>query len=357
MTPEDNITAEITERSLWFEPLLEKDLLPDFILRAAIRYLVGGRLQQQSQGGVEAQNDRLMRWVEQLKHSPVAIDTDAANQQHYEVPAEFYKLVLGPRLKYSGGYWPQGVDALAASEEAMLELTVNRAALADGQDVLELGCGWGSLSLYMAEHYPNSRITAVSNSRSQKEFIDAEAVRRGLGNLQIVTADMRDFDAGRTFDRIVSVEMFEHMRNYQELLRRVSTWMKPDARLFVHIFTHARFAYPFEARDSGDWMAKHFFTGGQMPSDDLLLYFQDDVRIVEHWRVDGTHYQKTSEAWLQRMDQNRDAVKALFARVYGPGEATRWIVRWRVFFLACAELFGYKGGEEWLVSHYLFARR
>jgi cyclopropane-fatty-acyl-phospholipid synthase len=310
---------------LWYEPLLEKDLLPDFVLRAAIRRLVAGRFEEQSEGGIEAENDRLMRWVEQLKHSPVAIETDAANEQHYEVPAEFYQIVLGPRLKYSSGYWPPGVETLAASEDAMLELTANRAALADGQDVLELGCGWGSLSLYMAALYPNSRITAVSNSRSQKEFIDREAARR-------------DFEIGRTFDRVVSVEMFEHMRNYQELLRRVSKWMKPTALLFVHIFTHARFAYPFETRDSGDWMAKHFFTGGQMPSDDLLLYFQDDVRIVDHWRVNGTHYQKTSEAWLAKMDQNRAEV------------------RWRVFFMACAELFGYKGGEQWLVSHYLFRR-
>jgi len=356
MTPEQDLSMAPAEPSLWYESLLEKDLLPDFVLRAAIRHLVGERLKEQSAGGLEAQNDRLKRWVEQLKHSPVAIATEAANEQHYEVPAEFYKAVLGPRLKYSGGYWPEGVETLAASEDAMLELTANRAGLADGQDVLELGCGWGSLSLYTAAQYPNSRITAVSNSRSQKEFIDAEAARRGLPNLQIITANMRDFDIGRTFDRVVSVEMFEHMRNYQELLRRVSKWMKPDGLLFVHIFTHARFAYPFETRDSGDWMAKHFFTGGQMPSDDLLLYFQDDVRLIDHWRVNGTHYQKTSEAWLEKMDQNRGAVKALFSRVYGASEATKWIVRWRVFFMACAELFGYKGGEEWLVSHYLFKR-
>jgi cyclopropane-fatty-acyl-phospholipid synthase len=273
------------------------------------------------------------------------------------VPAEFYRAVLGPNLKYSSGYWPEGVKTLEASERAMLDLTAERAQLQDGQDVLELGCGWGSLSLYMAQKFPNSRITAISNSRSQKTFIDAQAEARGLRNLEVTTADMRDFDTQHRFDRIVSVEMFEHMRNYQELLRRIARWSKPDALLFVHIFTHSRYAYPFEVRDDSDWMAKHFFTGGQMPSDDLLFSFQNDMRVVGHWRMSGTHYQRTSEAWLEKMDQNRQAVRELFAQVYGAGEATKWMVRWRIFFLSCAELFGYRGGEEWLVSHYLFAPR
>ena len=333
------------------ERLLEKDLFPDFLIRAGIRRLLADRLKE------EEQADRKDRFIKELKRSPVAIETDAANQQHYEVPAEFYRAVLGPRLKYSSGLWPEGVHTLEASELAMLDLTAERARLEDGQDVLELGCGWGSLSLYMAERFPHSRITAVSNSRSQKEYIDGEAAKRGLGNLRIITANMRDFNIDARFDRVVSVEMFEHMRNYAELLRRIASWMKPDALLFVHIFTHSRFAYPFEVRDESDWMAKHFFTGGQMPSDDLLLQFQDDVRLVDHWRLNGSHYRKTSEAWLQKMDRNREAVTALFARVYGEDQSTRWIVRWRVFFMSCAELFGYKGGEEWLVSHYLFQRR
>jgi cyclopropane-fatty-acyl-phospholipid synthase len=332
------------------ERVLEKDLVPDFLIRIGIRRMLVGRLKD------EQQADRKARFIEELKHSPVAIETDAANKQHYEVPAEFYRAVLGPRLKYSSGLWPEGVNTLEASELAMLDLTAERARLEDGQDVLELGCGWGSLSLYLAERFPHSRITAVSNSRSQKEYIDGEAERRGLGNLRIITANMRDFYIDARFDRVVSVEMFEHMRNYAELLRRVASWMKPDALLFVHIFTHSRFAYPFEVRDESDWMAKHFFTGGQMPSDDLLLQFPDDVRIVDHWRLNGSHYQKTSEAWLQKMDRNREEVKALFARVYGEHQATRWVVRWRVFFMSCAELFGYEGGEEWLVSHYLFRR-
>jgi cyclopropane-fatty-acyl-phospholipid synthase len=338
---------------LSYETWLERDLIPDVLIRAGIRRLLGKRLEELARGGEDAKE----QYIAELRRSPVAIETDAANRQHYEVPADFYLAVLGPRLKYSSGYWTDEGSTLEASEIAMLDLTIDRAQLEDGQRVLELGCGWGSLSLYMAQQFPNSRITALSNSRSQKEFIDREAARRGLFNLQIVTADMRDFDIDIRFDRIVSIEMFEHMRNYQELLRRVASWLKPGGLLFVHIFTHVRYSYPFEVRDESDWMAKHFFSGGQMPGDDLLLEFDDDLKAVDHWRLSGTHYQKTSEAWLANLDHNRDAVRAIFARVYGASEATRWIVRWRVFFMACAELFGYRGGEDWGVSHYLFERR
>ena len=332
---------------------LERDLFPDWLIRLGIRRILAARLRKQGEGGAEAQAERLMRFIEQLRNSPIAIRPDAANEQHYEVPAEFYRHVLGPQMKYSCALW-SGVSELEKAEAAMLELTCRRAHLEDRQDVLELGCGWGSLSLFMAGRYPNSRILAVSNSRSQKEFIDAEAARRGLANLEVVTADMNDFDTERQFDRIVSIEMFEHMRNYRELLRRVASWSRPDALLFVHVFSHSRFAYPFEVRDASDWMAQHFFTGGLMPSDDLLLHFQERFRIRERWRLSGVHYQKTAEAWLERLDRRRSEVLALFGGVYGKNEALAWLVRWRVFFMACPQLFGYAQGKEWIVSHYLF---
>ncbi len=347
--------------------LLERDVLPDWLIRTGIRRLLAERLRQQGAGGLELVQRRLMDFIATLKSSPIAIETGAANQQHYEVPARFYQLCLGKNLKYSCGLWTDGVTTLDDSEDAMLRLTCERADLSDGQTVLELGCGWGSLSLYMAAHYPHSRITAVSNSRSQKEYIDAQAAARGLRNLQIITADMNSFDAQGLFDRVVSVEMFEHMRNYDILLARVASWMKSDGRLFIHVFSHVRYAYPFEAAndDAGDWMARYFFTGGIMPSDNLLLYFQRNLQILEHWQVSGTNYQRTAEAWLRKMDQHRTEIMALFAENYGRGlegkartqEAMRWWVYWRVFYMACAELWGYRGGSEWLVSHYLFRAR
>jgi cyclopropane-fatty-acyl-phospholipid synthase len=339
--------------------LLEQDRVPDWLIRARIRKLLQERLAAEDKGDPQMQQQHLMQLIGELKTSPIAINIRDANEQHYELPTEFFQAVLGKHLKYSSCYYESPADTLDAAEERMLALTCKRARLTDGERILELGCGWGSLSLWMAEHLPNSKITAVSNSHTQKAYIDGEAAKRGLTNLEIVTCDMNvlEFAPGTLFDRVVSVEMFEHMRNYERLLARVASWMQRGATLFVHIFTHRQFAYPFEVKDADDWMARYFFTGGIMPSDDLLLYFQRDVTLVDHWQVSGRHYARTSEAWLGNMDRNRSRIMPLLAATYGEREQLKWWVYWRVFFMSCAELWGYAGGREWLVSHYLFEKR
>lgn len=342
---------------MWYDSLVEKNKVPDFLIRIGIRKLLKERLLQEKKETVELQQAHLMQLIEELKKSPIAINTTEANEQHYEVPTKFYQYCLGKNLKYSSGYWKDGVTDIDTSEDDMLEITCNRAELKDGQDVLELGCGWGSLSLYMAKKYPKSNFTVVSNSRTQKLHIDEQAKQRDITNLTVITVNINDFNIDKTFDRVVSVEMFEHMRNYQKLMHKVSTCLKSDGKLFVHIFTHKDFAYKFEVVDETDWMSKYFFTGGIMPSDDLLLYFNEHLSIQQHWHVSGMHYSKTSEAWLQNMDKHKAKIIPLFEETYGKEQAVKWWVYWRIFYMACAELWGYNKGEEWIVSHYLFTKK
>ena len=335
--------------------LMDQGMLPDTVIRRGIKMLLRRRLRAENRGSIEANGESQRRLIASLNAAPVAVATDSANLQHYELPAEFFAEVLGPRFKYSCCLYPSGVSDMEAAEEAMLALTCQRASLEDGQDILELGCGWGSLTLWMAEHYPKASITAVSNSTPQRLFIDDLRRRRGLDNVRVITADVNAFAPEGRFDRVVSVEMFEHMRNYAELLKRISGWLRDDGLLFVHIFCHREYAYFFETTNEDDWMGRYFFTGGIMPSDHLLLYFNRHMAVEDHWRVNGVHYQKTCEDWLRRLDEKRERIMSILEKTYGQ-EARIWLQRWRVFFMACSELFGFKAGNEWLVSHYLFRK-
>lgn len=342
----------------FIDTLLGWDILPDFILRRGIRKLLRQRLKDERATDPAERLQRVSAFAEELKKLPVAIATKAANEQHYEVPAAFYQLCLGPRLKYSSCFYTQGDESIKVAEEAMLELTCTRAELKDGQKILELGCGWGSLTLWMAEKYPHAQITSVSNSASQREHILSQCKSRGFNNVTVITCDMNVFSiSADTFDRVVSVEMFEHMKNWQELFRRISTWLKPDGKLFFHIFTHRDCAYHFESKDSSDWMSRHFFTGGIMPSNNLPTHFQDNLKLENQWEVSGRHYGQTAEHWLQNTDLHREKVLAIFAETYGPQKARQWLAYWRIFFMACAELWNFEKGEEWMVCHYRMTKK
>ncbi len=336
---------------------VEQGLVPDSVIRAGIRRLIKERLDEISGDNSATAADIATAFVQEMRAAPIALLPEKANEQHYEVPAAFFAHALGVHLKYSSCWWPAGVNTLDEAEATSLAATCERAGLADGQDVLELGCGWGSLTLWMAKHYPASRITALSNSRSQRAYIEGELAKRGLSNVLVVTCDMNEFEAPSRFDRIVSVEMFEHLRNWQEAFRHVRHWLWPDGRFFMHVFVHRMTPYAFVARDSSDWMSRYFFSGGMMPSDDLALRFQDDMRCVRQWRWDGTHYERTANAWLANMNARRAQVQPLLEQTYGADQMTMWWMRWRVFFMSCAELFGYQNGQQWWVSHYLFEPR
>ena len=336
---------------------IERGRVPDRVVRAGIRRLLRARLAELQDGGAAAAAERTQAFVETLRGAELAPMPHRANAQHYELPAEFFGEILGPHRKYSCSFWPEGVHRLDDAETAALEATCARAGLADGQRVLELGCGWGSLSLWMAARYPGAQITALSNSHSQRQYIQAQARTRNLRNLRVVTEDINVFDTDARFDRIVSVEMFEHLRNWPGAFSVLARWLRPQGRFFLHVFAHAGAPYAFVDRDESDWMSRHFFSGGMMPSDDLALHCQDDLRLLQRWRWDGRHYQRTAQAWLQRMDARRDALLPLLARTYGRTDARLWWNRWRLFFMAVAELFGFDDGQRWWVSHYLFERR
>ena len=336
--------------------LAEKGFLPDLLIRLGIKRLCGQRLSETNTLGLEELENSHQQWIDLLTESPVAIVPEKANEQHYEVPPKFFELVLGANLKYSSGYWSKEVFSLDESELEMLKITCERAGLVDGQDILELGCGWGSLTCFMAQKFPNSKITAVSNSKDQRNFIQQKNDKLKLQNIKVFTADMNDFSTDEKFDRVISIEMFEHMRNYDELLKRIDGWLKQNGKLFVHIFSHKEVAYPFEDKGDGDWMAREFFSGGQMPSHRLLMSFPDRMKIEKDWRVSGTHYEKTSLAWLRKMDTNKIEVLELFKTTYGEKDASEWFQRWRIFFMSCEVLFGFNKGSEWGVSHYLFEK-
>lgn len=333
---------------------VERGLIPDVITRAAIRRLCRRRLHDCDHGDAAANSQAFEQFLTSMRSGPIAPVPEKANEQHYELPPEFFAAALGPHRKYSSCYWPMPRSTLAEAEAAALEITCERADLRDGQDVLELGCGWGSLSLWMAEHFPNSRVTAVSNSVPQRLYIESIAAARGIANLRVITADMNKFTIeSNGFDRVVSVEMFEHMRNFEQLLKRIASWLRPDGRLFVHHFCHRKFLYPFETSGDANWMGRYFFTGGIMPSENMLQQFNLHMTVTQQWRWDGTHYQRTSEAWLRHLDANAAEVMPILTAAYGTEEARRWFHRWRLFFLAVAELFGYAGGTEWFVAHTL----
>lgn len=339
---------------------MESGLIPDGLIRLGIRKLSKKRLDEIATGSTQDDEYSRQKYLDELKLLPLAIHTNEANEQHYELPSNFFTHVLGKNLKYSSCFWTKDTNNLDSAEDLAINETIKRAEIQDGHHILELGCGWGSLTLEMAKRFPNSKIVAISNSASQKAFIDSEASKRKLNNILILTRDISRQEnlaiEFTTFDRVVSVEMFEHFKNYEILLSKVADVLTNEGKLFVHIFTHRKYAYPFETQGDDNWMGKYFFTGGQMPSHDLLMSFQKHLYLEKTWIWDGTHYEKTSNAWLENMDRNKSIIMPILKQTYGD-QSSIWFQRWRIFFMACAELFGYSNGQEWGVSHYLFSKK
>jgi cyclopropane-fatty-acyl-phospholipid synthase len=334
--------------------LAERRWLPDPVIRLGMRRLLRERLAHEEQLCGGEYDEALDRFAERQRQSVVTIETHRANEQHYEVPAEFFELVLGARLKYSCGLWENAATSLNDSEEAMLRLTCQRAGIEDSMRILDLGCGWGSLSLWIAEYFPNCQIVSLSNSSSQRKYIEKQCAERGLRNVQVVTADAGTFDTESKFDRVVSVEMFEHVRNHEDLLSRIARWLVPDGKLFVHIFCHRNLAYTFETEGQSNWMGRHFFSGGIMPAEDLFLRYARDLLVSKHWWIAGGQYARTCEAWLSRLDALEPEVQHALGGIGGADSPKVRVQRWRMFFMACAELFKYDNGNEWGVAHYLF---
>ncbi|ORY71272.1 methyltransferase [Pseudomassariella vexata] len=333
--------------------VLDSGLLPHAVIRIGIRRQLAQRLQEIQSASLAAAMDRKMSFIEALRTRPIAIETATANKQHYEVGTGVLVACLGPRMKYSSCLYPKGGETLAQAEVAMLRTYVEKAGLEDGMSVLDLGCGWGSGALFFAEVLPKSKITAFSNSKTQKEYIDGKAKEKGLTNLTVITGNVVDYEFEKeNFDRVVSIELFEHMKNYELLMAKVARALKPGGKLFVHIFAHKTTPYDYEE----GWMTTHFFTGGTMPSADLLLYFQRDLKIEKQWWVNGNHYSKTCEHWLSSMLANKKQIWPHLVETYGEADAGTWYNRWQVFYMACSELFAYEGGDTWGVSHYLFEK-
>jgi len=337
--------------------MAETGRLPDSVVRKGMRRVLSASLRERRPEDPNERADLVSRLVEQLRRSPIALSPDAANRQHYELPPEFFRLILGPHMKYSCCLCESGTESLEAAECAMLDLTCRRAEIHGGMKILDLGCGWGALAMWIASRYPSASVTAVTNSRLQRDFILGAAAHAGISNLDIVHADVQDYQPAGRFDRVLSVEMFEHVRNYEVLLSRIARWLEDDGRLFVHHFCHRDTPYVIDVEDSRDWMAQHYFTGGLMPSSDLLARFQDDCGMDASWTVSGLHYARTLRTWLHNMDARRDDVMTVLIRHYGMTDARMWFNRWRMFFMACGELFAYRDGAEWYIVHHRFRPR